>query len=348
MLNAESSYTRVSRSGSAGLPDKLFKHQRGEFTDRFNRVPFLVAHSLGNHPLFMIARLAELAKFLWSRADGSILFQEANVPVHSRWDEVGRKALSVINGIEQIKDSSSLIVLKRIQQDPEYKALMDQSVRELSELTGLDLSSQITWLVGSIFISSPRSVTPYHIDHETNFLLQVHGDKTFYVCDGNDRSVLTEEEIENYYAGDMSAAHYSQESEKKAHVFQLIAGNGVHNPSRGPHWVRNNEDYSVSLSINFCLRKMDLEARVYQFNHHLRRLTPKPTPPSQSALKDRLKMVVLSDIGGRSKAPTNYEKLTGKIRRLDRPFYVAEKLLRRSAGLGRKTRSRAKRVFRIT
>ena len=329
MLAAEAVNKKASQTGASALPEILLNHGPSEFADRFDRMPFWIDHNLGNHRLFELPRLAELAKLLWSKADGRILFQEANVPVHSRWDEIGRKALSVMDGIKHIRDSNSLIVLKRIQADPDYKTLLDQIIRELSQLTGIELQRQITWLVGSIFLSSPRSVTPYHIDHETNFLLQIHGDKDVYICDANDRKVLTEQEIENYYAGDMSAARYNPESEKRAHRFRLKPGNGVHNPSKGPHWVRNGDDYSVSLSINFCLRKLDREARVYQFNHHLRRLKVKPTPPNKSAFKDRLKIIALSDFGGPIKAATHYELLTRKIKRLDRPFQLAEKAVRR-------------------
>ena len=45
-------------------------------------------------------------------------------------------------------------------------------------------------LEGFIFVSSPGSVTPYHIDPERNFLLQVRGNKTMHMFDGSDRSLL--------------------------------------------------------------------------------------------------------------------------------------------------------------
>jgi hypothetical protein len=51
-----------------------------------------------------------------------------------------------------------------------------------------------------ILISSPNRVTSYHIDNETNFLLQVAGNKQFFVFDHTDRTLLTDLEREHFHA----------------------------------------------------------------------------------------------------------------------------------------------------
>jgi hypothetical protein len=314
----------------AVLPDTLFNHKPGEFIDRFNRLPFLVSHNLARHPLFEIPRLASLAKSLWGKAGGKVLFQEGIVGFDKRWDAIPRKAISFIEGITSIQESGSWAVLKSVQQHPEYKSLVDGCVSELSEIIGLDLQKKITWLEGYVFVASPGAVTPYHIDHEANFLLQIHGEKTMKICDPADRSVLSEEEIENYYVGDLSAARYREEHESKAFVFELAPGNGVHIPSRGPHWVRNGNRHSISFSINFCLKDIDLRARIYQVNHYLRRLNLQPSPPGRSAIKDHLKIIALGNLRRTESAANKYELLRQNVRRIDKPFRMGEKLLRRS------------------
>jgi hypothetical protein len=313
----------VSPLGSSA---RIFNHKPGEFADQFNRLPFRVSHNLADTPLFEIPRLVELAKTLWGIGGGKVLFQEGNITFDRKWEDIPRKTLSFIDGIERIQESGSWVLLKSVQEDPEYKILVDRCVDELSSHTRVDLRKEITWIEGYIFIASPESVTPHHIDHESNFLLQVHGEKNLNVCDPNDRSLLTEEEIERYYMGDLSAAAYKETSQQKAMVFPLVPGWGVHIPSKGPHWVRNGPEFSVSFSINFCMRQLDRAARVYQFNHYLRRLNLQPSPPGKSEIKDRLKIMTLGN-AGKSGSTTKFELLRKNIKRLDMIF-AAPKWLR--------------------
>lgn len=313
---------------SPELPSRIFNHQTGEFAERFNRLPFALSHNLGGHPLFELPRLIELAKTLWALAGGKVLFHEGDASFENRWDEIPRKALSFIQGIRGIQQSGSWVLLKSIQEDPEYQDCVELCIRELSELTGVNLKKEITWIDGYIFIASPGAVTPHHIDHETNFLLQMHGEKKLNVGDPADRSALFEQEIENYYMGDLSAARFKPISQQKAYVFPMAPGTGAHIPSKGPHWVRNGDEYSVSFSINFCMRETDVKSRIYQCNHYLRKLNFNPTPPGRSAVKDRLKIMALSRLG-KNRATNKNELLRQTVRRLDGASRIVEKVLRR-------------------
>lgn len=301
---------------------RIFNHAPGDFTQRFDRLPFTLSHNLAASSLFELPRLVELAKSLWALGSGKVLFNEGDASFEKRWDEIPGKALSFIQGIKNIQNSSSWVLLKSIQEVPEYKECVDQCITELSDLTSVDLEKEITWMEGYIFIASPNAVTPHHIDHETNFLLQIHGEKNLNVCDPADRSVLFEEEIENYYVGDLSAARLKPVSQEKAYVIPLAPGRGAHIPSKGPHWVRNGEEYSVSFSLNFCMRETDLSSRIYQCNHYLRRFDIHPTPPGKSVLKDWLKVKALTPFGD-SSAATKFDLLRKNLSRLDRMSRLA-------------------------
>ena len=328
MSNASENKVKTNQVLSE-LPTRIFNHSAGEFAEQFNRLPFAVSHNLAGHPLFELPRLIELAKTLWALAGSKVLFQEGGAAFENRWDEIPNKTLSFIHGIRDIQQSGSWVLLKSVQEDPEYKACIDRCVAELSELTGVNLKKEITWIDGYIFIASPGAVTPHHIDHESNFLLQMHGEKNFNVCDPNDRSVLFEEEIENYYAGDLSAAGLKAVSQEKAYVFPMKPGTGTHIPSKGPHWVRNNDMYSVSFSINFCMRETDLKARIYQCNHSIRKLGFEPTPPGSSAVKDRMKITALSRLG-KTKVANKNELLRQSVNRLDGMSRIVGKVLKRA------------------
>jgi hypothetical protein len=329
MSGEQATLRQASQPGSA-LPPRIFSHSPGEFAGRFNTRPFRLTHNLGESPLFELQRLVTLAKTLWALGQGKVQFNEGGASFEQRWDEIPAKTLSFIEGIRKIQNSNSWVLLKSIQEDPEYKECIDGCINELSELSGVDLKKEITWIDGYVFIASPAAVTPHHIDHETNFLLQIHGEKSINICDPADRSVLFEEEIENYYIGDLSAARLKPISPEKAYVVPLAPGVGAHIPSKGPHWVRNGDDYSISFSINFCMRETDRRSRVYQCNHYLRKLAFDPTPPGRSKIKDWLKTAVLTQVG-RKDAVNKYELLRQNLRRLDSISLLAGKILRRTS-----------------
>ena len=45
----------------------------------------------------------------------------------------------------------------------------------------------------------------------------------------------------------------------------------MHHPPLAPHWVKNGDNVSVSVSVSFCIRSLDHRAKVYQANRLLRR-----------------------------------------------------------------------------
>lgn len=310
------------------LPERVFLEAPGSFRDQFNRSPVQFSHALAGHPLFDIPRLVTLSRLLEKKGGGRVSFQAGTARVNQGWGvPPPAKVSSAVEAIGRIQDSGAWVLLKSVQEDEEYAALLRQCLAELEELTAVPLRRQITWSDAYIFIASPRSVTPYHIDHESNFLLQIHGEKTMNLFDQDDRSVLTEEEIERYYIGEMSAARYKEENQKKARTFQMRPGTGVHHPVRAPHWVKNGEDYSVSLSILFFLRAFDLQARVYQANHVLRRLGMTPTPPGRSAMKDGIKIFAMGNLG--YKPRTKSQVIRFGYKKFTAPVFLGRRILER-------------------
>ena len=270
-----------------------FANNPSLFREQFNRSSFEFSHNLAAHPLFELPRLVELAKFLDKKNKFSPYSNDLRVDQGWR-KKLPRRKLTIEETIAGINEAGSWVLLKSVQADPQYRELLDGCVTELERLTAVPLRREITWLDAYIFLASPGSVTPYHIDHEANFLLQIHGQKDISLFDPNDRSVLTEEEIERYYVGYISSARYREENQSKAKVYHLTPGVGVHHPMRAPHWVKNGDSYSVSLSINFCMREYDRQAKIYQANHYLRKLGMRPTPPGESRLRDGAKIFALS------------------------------------------------------
>jgi hypothetical protein len=288
------------------------------FEEQFNRSSFMFSHNLAGHALFELPRLVELANTLIQNGPGTIRCQVNKIPVHLKWMDATLKEQfqeQLPEYIANIEQSESWLLLYSVQRDPEYAALLNQLVDELELLTGEPLRQEMTWLDAYIFIASPHSITPYHIDHESTFLFQIQGERESNLFDHRDRSVLTEQELENFYIGDLGAANYKEENQHRARVYPLVPGTGVHHPVCAPHWYKNGSRYSVAMGVHFGLRSFDLGARVYQVNHYLRKLGLNPTPPGKVPRLDRLKIQTLGLFSKRKPASKD-EALRSGINRL--------------------------------
>lgn len=281
------------------LPEQIIQSDPSNFHENFNRSHFMFSHNLAGHPLFEIPRLVELANIILSQGrTNKIQSYISKVPIEQKWNHrTGIK--QVTEAIAHIGESDSWVMLEDVQVDPEYAALLNQIITELEIFTGKPLRKEMTWLGAYIFIGSPNSITPYHIDSELNFLFQIQGEKDMSLFNQNDRSVMSEEEIEKFYIGDLNVANYREENQSKASVYHLQPGKGLHHPILAPHWAKNGNNVSVALSVLFYLRPYDLKARIYQVNSYLRRLGLEPTPPGKSALQDRIKIFALGLLSDR-------------------------------------------------
>jgi ribosomal protein L16 Arg81 hydroxylase len=160
---------------------------------------------------------------------------------------------------------------------------------------------------GFIFLSSPGSVTPFHLDPEHNFLLQIQGTKTIHMWDRDDRIVLPEKELETFYAAFVHRnLPWKDEFQTTAWNVGLEAGEGLHFPVAVPHWVQNGPEVSVSFSITFRSESSQRRELLYKANARLRKLGLDPTPPGQSILLDSTKhaaFAALAELRKRFKKP---------------------------------------------
>ncbi|PYN34915.1 MAG: transcription factor [Candidatus Rokuibacteriota bacterium] len=255
------------------------------FRERFDRQPFLVRHRLSDHPLFALPRLLELARAL---PEDRVEYNAGDVPVSLDPARTPRTGLSIDETIRRIEECRSWMVFKNVERDPEYRALLDaclDQVREHSESIGPGMGKR----EGFIFVSSPDSVTPYHMDPEHNFLLQIRGRKQVSLFDGADRAILSERELEKFYARGHRNLVFDDVNQGKAQVFELTPGDGLYFPVSWPHWVKNGPQVSVSFSITFRTASSDRREILYHVNERLGRLGIRLPPVGRSGLADGAK-----------------------------------------------------------
>jgi hypothetical protein len=264
-----------------------------EARKKFNQYSFEVSHRLSSHPLCQLPNLLELAERTARSRPDDLYFDMGEVQTGQCWDQIPEATFSAVEAMRQLENSSAWFIFRHTQRDSEYKELFDRGLREIKDLAGDDIESQIRQEDIIIFVTSPKRVTPYHIDRECNFLLQISGTKTLYVFDRNDRDILPEEEIERFWATDNNAPVFRPEYQKRAISYRMTPGSGVHIPVNFPHWVQNDDNISVSLSVNFQFLDF-MRANIYRTNYYLRKFGLKPTRPGLHPGRDTAKILAMT------------------------------------------------------
>jgi len=239
---------------------------------------------VGN-PLFELPRLLRLAQTL---PEADVEYNAGNIPVNQPPDSTPRTGLSAEETIRRIAQCKSWLVLKYVESDPDYRVLLHQCLAEVASHSE-PIRPGMCLAQGFIFISSPGSVTPYHMDPEHNFLLQIRGSKRIRLFDGHDPTILSAEELEQHYGGAHRNLVFRDELETKGWTFDLKPGFGLHFPVTAPHYVKNGSEVSVSFSITFRTPDIARRGEAHNFNTFLRRAGMQPAPVGMHPWRDHLK-----------------------------------------------------------
>ena len=268
--------------------DTLLAFDRTEFQRCYPERHFRCTHRLVDHPLLRMEALLELSRRL---PETSIEYNAGNLAVSQDPSSTPANGLSAEETIQRIRDNRSWLVLKYVEQDPAYATLIKETLKEVIELAE-PVTPGVDKLEGYIFVSSPGSVTPYHVDNEHNFLLQICGSKTMHAWHRDDREVLSEEELEVYHSGGHRNLTYDERYTARCMPYELQPGEGVFQPVTAPHWVQNGDDVSISLSVTFRSESSVREAELYRLNHRLRGLGITPAPVGTVTARDSAKYLV--------------------------------------------------------
>lgn len=259
----------------------------------FNRRSFEVSHLLSSHPLLQLPKLLELAERTVRSRPDDLYFDMGKIRTGQRWDEIPEARFSAVEAMQQLESSNAWFLFRHAQLDPEYRELFERGLREIKEFAAEDVDAKIRQQDILIFVTSPNRVTPYHIDRECNFLLQISGTKTLHVFDREDQDVLQNEEIERFWAVDNNAPVYRPEYQDRAISYKMMPGSGVHIPVNCPHWVQNDNNISVSLSVNFQFLD-SMRANIYRTNYYLRKFGVKPSAPGLHITRDVAKSFAMT------------------------------------------------------
>lgn len=250
--------------------------------------PFPIRHKLSGHPLLSLPRIAELAAEL---PRDLIEYNSGKVAISQDPDAIPSVDLDPVDIVKRIETAGAWIVLKRIETSPHYRMLLEDTLLSVARARGCNslLDAGFEQIEGFLFVSSPNSTTPFHLDSEDNFFVHIHGEKFFTIFDNTDRAIVADDEIERSMTKHRNL-RYDESFAPRGEEFHLFAGDGCYVPYQWPHWVRTSDIYSISMAITWKTRRVRRLNDLHFFNSMLRDIGFPQQPPGREPLRDALKL----------------------------------------------------------
>ena len=161
----------------------------------FPSKPFAIRHKLAGHPLLTLPRIAQLAAEL---PRDLIEYNSGQVAISQDPDAIPSVDLDPVEVVKRIETAGAWMVLKRVENSPDYRELLEATLLSVARARGFNslLDAGFEQVEGFLFVSSPNSTTPFHLDSEDNFFVHIHGEKFFTIFDNTDRAIVPDDEIE--------------------------------------------------------------------------------------------------------------------------------------------------------
>jgi hypothetical protein len=277
-----------------------------------------IRHDFHEHPLMQLDALATLAKDLFPKGQCRFIkpgSTQASAFDHAARDPDGRDIAEVFDRIEE---PGSWVALYNVEKHPAYRPFLEEVLSTVAPLVAREQGAIID-VGGFIFISAPPSVTPFHIDRENNFWLQVRGRKQMNVWDPTDRVAVPAADIDTFIVyGALDNVRMKDGTLERSHVFDVAPGEGVYFPSTSAHatrteasWVRPGDGVSISIGVVFYTEHTRRMANIHALNLFLRGLGFTPKEPGASAWGDAIKLPLGRLLVGAKKALRGFKPRPG-------------------------------------
>lgn len=254
--------------------------------DAYPLAPRHLSHGLAGHRLLELDALVQLAGRL--RPESLEHNAAVGLPLGIRNDEIPANGLTAAETIARIGECGSWVLLKNIEQDPAYAALMREVLSEIEPIVE-SATGPMMRLEGFIFVSSPKAVTPLHFDPEYNILFQARGVKTMTLFPAADPAIIGDPFFEAYFAGGPRNLPWRDEWGARGNPIAIGPGEAIFVPILAPHLVRVHDEVSVSLSLTWRSEWSCHHADACRFNRRLRTLGLRPASPRLYPRNNRLK-----------------------------------------------------------
>ncbi len=262
------------------------------FATLFPVEPFTFRHSLASDPRFALQALADLA----TRLDRDRLeYASSKLAPNQDPKQIPGIDLAPDEVVRQIETAGAWMVLKNVESEPEYRALitgfLDQAARSAGYQDHADAG--MVDLQGFLFVASPGSVTPFHSDYEQNLFVHINGPKKMHIFDNRDRKFVSEQGLETY-PGKHRNLPYQPCFFADAMSFGFEPGDGVFVPYTWPHWVETGDTPAISMAITWKTVDILATNKLYAVNAVARKYGFPQPAPGQNPVRDKIKIAAYS------------------------------------------------------
>jgi len=248
-----------------------------------------VQHRLGSHHLLQPDQLIELGRRL--EVGGLVRTHSDKASAGTPFNDAPSmhpNRRSAEETLGRIREAGAWMSLLNVQTDEVYRKLVDTVIDELKP--GIESRDPgVCYRGGWIFVTSPKAVTPFHIDKEHNFIMQVRGTKKLYVWDHRDTEVVSELARDRFHFDhSRELIKWKDEFKKRATVFDLEPGQGAYMPSTSPHMVENDDNPSITISFTYYTDATRRNSRLHALHQRMRNAGMSPAPVGTRAARDAL------------------------------------------------------------
>lgn len=262
---------------------------------RLDREGFKLTHRPMGHPNL---DLANLARVIPSLPTNQVRYSNNLLSVADNFESTFAQRprdVSINETFERLREGNAYIMVSHLEAAESFRDIyadLRHDVQEMLKARGLKprLFDSMLYL----FIASPNSVTPFHIDRYSTLLLQFRGRKQVSVFPQYDERIVSAKHCEDYVTYENTKLPWQDDLNHLGTCFDFAPGEALHIPFVAGHHVKNGaDDISISMSIIFNTEESMRWRRAMAFNHLMRpwlgKMRVTPTPVGTSARRDQLK-----------------------------------------------------------
>jgi hypothetical protein len=257
-----------------------------------------IRHALCSHPLLQLSRLRQLAESFAGSDHLSFVLpnRKKNSAFYTLTESEAKK--DIRHTFDQLESPGTWVGIYFAEADPDYRELITSALDSMKPM----IEARDPGMYGYslfFFIAAPPTVTPFHIDRENNFNIQILGRKRLRIWPADDRQAVPDEAIEEFFVnGSLNKLRLREELESRAVDLEISPGEGVYFPTPAGHfvttddtgWAKPGDGVSVSMALTYFTAATRRRAHAHLLNQFMRqRYAAHPKAPGISPWVDAVK-----------------------------------------------------------